>query len=123
MSDRFKFRVWCNREKCYLYNAEMNNAIVLTQLPDYKIAEQCTGLKDKNGKLIYESDIVKSDSDSIYYIKWDKKTSSFREEKSNLPDMAYKAGHHLSLCADIYCKSYTIIGNIHENADLLGEKK
>ena len=119
MHDRFYFRVWCGYDGTYF-------CFSLWDIKKYTLAEinpddieQCTGLKDKNGKLIYEGDIVKTDSGSIYYIKWDKKTSSFREEDPNLPDMAYKAGHHLSLWADIYCKSYTIIGNIHENPELL----
>lgn len=109
MQDRFRFRVWCNRKKCYLYNAEMNNAIVLSQLPDYKIAEQCTGLKDKDGKLIYEGDII-FDGYCKRTIKW---------------HGWYWVAESYSESCPLYrfiLKESNIIGNIHENADLLENK-
>lgn len=130
MNDRFNFRTWDKENEEYTTNSHIilsSDGVVryiedsnwYEDVSEYYDVEFCTGLKDKNGKLIYEGDIVKTDSGSIYYIQWDKKTSSFREEDPNLSDMVYNAGHHLSLWADTCCKCYTIIGNIHENPELI----
>ncbi len=68
---------------------------------------QYTGLKDKNGKEIYEGDIVEADgllpSDVIFY------ESAFRTEEAADP-LAYD---------DERYGGFTIIGNIYENPELL----
>lgn len=130
MNDRFRFRAWNKEKKIMHYEAEKG----ATCLPfhylsksDEFICEQCTGLKDKNGRLIYEGDLFELEEgaiDTVREVIWDKDTSSFKvscrgkEEYNNglYNEMReYEELLDLSLFLDCAC----IIGNIHENADLL----
>jgi uncharacterized phage protein (TIGR01671 family) len=136
MQDRFNFRFWYfnsveNKWKEYFCDLM---SIDGTALPfdngeggaytDYDhefICEQCTGLKDKNGKLIYEGDIVKviyneelnTLSKQIYPMLFNDKVAKFGFKH---PD-----GHFFYFTNDEDF-SYEVIGNIHENADLLENK-
>lgn len=79
----------------------------------YIIVEQYTWLKDKNGKEIYEGDIVEYD----WYIT-SNKTVYRTKEQVVFDDM----GARLRNDRIRNCSNVEVIGNIHENADLLEKK-
>lgn len=109
-NDRFKYRIYDVENNRYVDNPE---DFVPWDLPDGLIAEQCTGLKDKNGKLIYEGDIVFVNGEKWCVIWTDEDGAFFF---SNLKEV-----YHQPIFQDFYAmdKDFKVIGNIHENQELL----
>ena len=76
---------------------------------------QCTGLKDKNGKLIWENDIVRTIYDGIehiYQVIWDKSELDFKATNGK---EFYKSNFEYLPC----CEEVEVIGNIFDNPELL----
>lgn len=81
---------------------------------------QCTGLKDKNSKLIYEGDIIKIPDDYATYGQFacEKREVYWNEGFRLKPKWDARArGNWLE-----DTKDFEIIGNIYENPELLEEE-
>jgi len=141
--DRFKFRWFCNSTK-FMYevislNIKDNYAVVRGSYadeytPDEEvnisdgILMQCTGLKDKNGNLIYEGDIIKTSFVNC-------ETGEPEEDDGNFSQIHFRdccfckvqnvgtkheyAEHLFNEWGEEWDGScYEVIGNIYENKDL-----
>lgn len=116
------FRWWFNHSK---ENVDMEYINTL---------EQCTGLKDKNGKLIYEGDIVKKEfknkpfsskaktKEKLIKFQWNDNEACFSFDFLNEKDKHDNFQCWESGWKDKYSDD-EIIGNIHENTDLLEEQE
>ena len=131
MQDRFKLRVWDTLANKMTYNFMLGNFIQKSQTDyekkdwvginyepdyicfnnegiDYLVLMQPTDLRDKNGKLIYEGDIVNYSCLPGY---------------SDIYACTFNNGSFLIgglLISNTHLKS-EVIGNIYENKELLNE--
>ena len=128
-----KFRAWDLDKNKYHYDIciKPNGKIIALEIYDGEmspirtrcIAEQYTGLKDKNDKEIYEGDIVRiynmdnrGKIEGAYIPLFDEMNGEYVWCKNEDIDSAEYGGF------PIWAK-YRVIGNIHENKELFEMKK
>lgn len=141
MQDRFKFRVWVKDSEEYIQDEAgechiMHNGELICGdwiddgycghydyfNDDEVIVESCTGLRDKNDKLIYDNDLIMIGNE-LYRVAID----DFGCRTVILDNNPFKEVIEWSDIVKIYyfhnrADEIKVVGNIHENADLLENK-
>ena len=124
-----EFRAWWKDTKRFLdcdewymtcSGAKYLHYAVMPYKDDNFIIEQYTGLKDKNGKKIFEGDIVSEEFEyggektkTIWQVRWSDDECAF--------ELHYVSGFEVDDCSLVADdeEDYEVIGNIHKQPELL----
>lgn len=132
MQDRLNYRVWDKENKEYTTDSRIflspngtvryiEDSYWYDNVSEYYDVEFCTGLKDKNSTLIYDGDIVEDKYGEKYIVKFGKHTITIPVGYENGETECY--GWYLVRnywsCHLNPDEVYLIIGNTHENPELL----
>lgn len=129
MMREIKFRVWNKNKQRYSRQDEQSFLVENNDNESYNVAsvsfdyelEQFTGLHDKNGQKIYEGDIVKlhvvilSPDDKVGFIEYSPKFGYCINFGKAIARQEYWAANDKH--------TIEVIGNIHENKELLEKKQ
>jgi len=114
-----RFRVWTGKEYRYppnMYEWDTEDCgFFLFYMHDGCIIEQFTGLHGKNGKEIYEGDVLLVDGFMKKVVKW--VTNASKECWGHgCYGISITSGFGVDASDE---KSFEVIGNIHENPELI----
>ncbi len=132
MSREIKFRAWDKKNGYYADYEDIEEEVTAQAIDGWRsedggtsftldygvkdfVVEQYTGLKDKNGKEIYEGDIME------FGIAGDENRGVVGYEEDFGSYETYTSKGYI--IAPLFTSRGKVIGNIHENPELLGGEK
>lgn len=128
MTDRFDFRVWDTEDQGWADNVVLNiygelyidstGVICEEGWPNRFVIQQCTGLKDKNGKALFEGDLVKC---GLHLGKRICKKVPLEIEYAFGAFGFSVHGEFFAVFALGSKSNFEILGNIYENPELLND--
>jgi len=120
-----KFRVWCEDHQEWekhpillgshgeIYHWHHNQPMIIR--PDRHVIEYCVGVIDKNGKDVYEGDLVRI-GEKISEVMW--------QDGGFCVDIGDKTvGAYVPFLGEFTPDQYEVVGNIHESPRLLLQKE
>lgn len=113
---KIKFRAWedgkMRRVDSFTWEEDWNYDVDLAKAAEpYAILMQFTGLTDKNGKEIYEGDVLGADhTPNTYTVQWDDAKSGWSVDGCT---------GYLRAWLNSWTLPLEVIGNIYENKELL----
>ena len=112
---------WCDKPSTYSIAPNTPVSVFYSVIPE--TVGQFTGLTDKNGKRIFEGDILKSTIKIIDYADVGFSISHYDEEDIGIVEwrkdgfmIAHKSG---TWARSFYGSENYVIGNMHDNPDIL----
>lgn len=122
-----KLRGWVESKKLMTAGHAINKWQGMTNLSTYDEVMQYIGLEDKNGKEIYEGDVItiewmEDETIDIGQVIWcDAGFRFMMKDEGYLHDPAHWHKDHADLWSDPTTLNIEVFGNIYEHPELLGE--
>lgn len=111
MSREIKFRAWDKKRSEMLSNDQIEETLPIKVFNDSRyLIMQYTGLKDKNGKEIYEGDIIGGYKIVPGVVEWQE---WLEDIEVSMAGFSFPYVHSKN--------NMVVLGNIYENAELLNE--
>lgn len=134
MKDRFRFRLWDAELQTYFFSNDdgslqfdIEKVLDGLTVHEGEVLEQCTGLKDKNGRLIYEGDILATSNKDTRYDLWEPEDWGYSAIYWNEKNLCFSGTKWFIDGPEeesvFNAEFVEVVGNIHENPELLEEKE